>query len=96
MARTTPTVRDGYLEWQAGETHERLAVGTPAWFAWLEQHTTFAYLTPSGGVTVRRDRGQRGGWYWRAYLRVAPGHPGRWAGCGPLPSLPRSGPSSCA
>lgn len=69
MARTTPTVRDGYLEWQAGEARERVAVGTPAWFAWLEQHTTFAYVTPSGGVTVRRDRGQRGGWYWRAYVR---------------------------
>lgn len=69
MARTTPTVRDGYLEWQSGETRERVPVGTPGWFAWLEQHTTFAYVTPSGGVTVRRDRGQRGGWYWRAYLR---------------------------
>jgi LuxR family transcriptional regulator, maltose regulon positive regulatory protein len=69
MARTTPTVREGYLEWQTDDGPERIAVGTAAWFAWLDQHTTFAYVTPVGSLTVRRDRGQRGGWYWRAYLR---------------------------
>jgi LuxR family transcriptional regulator, maltose regulon positive regulatory protein len=70
MARTTPTVRDGLLEWQVAGARHTLPIGSAAWFAWLEQATTFAFVTPQGSMTVRRDRGQRGGWYWRAYRRT--------------------------
>lgn len=49
-----------------------IAVGSPAWFAWLEQAERFWYQGDGGqGFGARRERMQRGGWYWKAYRRVA-------------------------
>ncbi len=50
---------------------EPIAVGSPAWFAWLSGATRFRLTTPQGPVTVRKERagGGRGSWYWRAYRK---------------------------
>jgi LuxR family transcriptional regulator, maltose regulon positive regulatory protein len=50
---------------------EPIAVGSPAWFAWLSGATRFRLATPQGLVTVRKERagGGRGSWYWRAYRK---------------------------
>jgi LuxR family transcriptional regulator, maltose regulon positive regulatory protein len=69
MAHTTPTLDNGALEWQADGRLQRVQIDTPAWFRWLEQGITFALHTPAGNITVRCDKGQRGGYYWRAYRR---------------------------
>lgn len=48
-----------------------IPVGSPAWYAWLndEQTVSFAYRSACGGFTARRER-QRNGWYWYAYRRI--------------------------
>jgi LuxR family transcriptional regulator, maltose regulon positive regulatory protein len=65
MAAKTPTVRDGVLYRQ--HEHE-VYVDTPAWFAWLQEATTFAFRDDMGTFTARKER-QRGGTYWRAYRK---------------------------
>jgi LuxR family maltose regulon positive regulatory protein len=42
-------------------------VGTPAWFAWLEEAKAFTFTSPSGSFSARKERRTRGGWYWKAY-----------------------------
>lgn len=70
MARTTPTVRQDTLTWHEGEHVVSLVVETPAWFAWLEQATTFSFKAEhGGGFTARKERFQRGGCYWKAYRK---------------------------
>ena len=44
-----------------------ITVGTPAWFAWLEEATAFTFSSPSGSFSARKERRSRGGWYWQAY-----------------------------
>src|SRR5262249_4658405 len=46
-------------------------VGTPAWYAWLNTATTFAFRSEVGTFTARREQAghKRGGWYWRAYRK---------------------------
>src|SRR5215469_14135256 len=48
-----------------------LTVGTPAWYAWLDTTTRFAFRSPFGTFTARKERAghQRGEWYWRAYRK---------------------------
>lgn len=65
-------VQDPELGYQA------IPLDTEAWFGWLEAATTrrFTYpvFDPRGGyivgfMTVRKERRQRGGWYWSVYHR---------------------------
>jgi hypothetical protein len=52
MTRTTPWVHEAMLvapSSAAGDT----TVGTPAWFAWLDQATTFAFAGACGRFTAR-------------------------------------------
>jgi predicted ATPase len=42
--------------------------GTPAWFAWLDQHPAFLFETPLVRFTARKER-RAGGLYWYAYRR---------------------------
>ena len=51
----------------AGSEASPITVGTPAWFAWLEDATTFTFTSPSGSFIARKERRTRGGWYWKAY-----------------------------
>ncbi len=68
MARTTPQIVNDLLTDYAGA--ESIAVGSPAWFAWLEQSTGFSFRGPTGVFTARREARERGDGYWRAYRTV--------------------------
>jgi LuxR family maltose regulon positive regulatory protein len=69
MARTTPQVEHDLLSGHGGAAP--IAVGSPAWFAWLEQSRLFAFRSGAGSFTARREGRARGGGYWRAYRTVA-------------------------
>ncbi len=68
MAHSTPRVEGGALLGQEGLA-SAIAVGTPAWYAWLEQATTFAFTGEQGSFTARKERSGRSGWYWKAYRK---------------------------
>jgi LuxR family transcriptional regulator, maltose regulon positive regulatory protein len=42
--------------------------GSSAWFAWLEEVSSFAFVGKSGRYTARKETKQRGDRYWSAYL----------------------------
>jgi len=65
MARTTPQVANDLLADHGGP--EPIIVGSPAWFAWLEQARLFAFRSSAGAYTARQETRARGGAYWRAY-----------------------------
>src|SRR5215472_9212056 len=69
MAKRTPLVRGNTLTHQHEEQERMLPVGTPAWYAWLETASSFAFTSEAGTFTARKERAgnQRGGWYWKAY-----------------------------
>ena len=64
MTRTTPQVHGDVLI-VAGAAP--ITVGSPAWFAWLEQATTFTFAASTGRFTARKEPRVRGGAYWKAY-----------------------------
>ncbi|HEY3231123.1 MAG TPA: LuxR C-terminal-related transcriptional regulator [Roseiflexaceae bacterium] len=53
------------------ECHDRgllsIVPGSAAWFAWLEHTSCFAFAGQAGQYTARKERKQRGSWYWYAY-----------------------------
>jgi hypothetical protein len=68
MARI-PSVANGLLDMGALGGTAALAVGSPAWFAWLADDAarSFAFRSAEGSYTARKEhRGRRGG-YWVAY-----------------------------
>ncbi|MEO6892859.1 MAG: tetratricopeptide repeat protein [Ktedonobacteraceae bacterium] len=72
MPKPIPIVRDTLLVDRQGEHEHFLTVGTPEWYAWLANASAFAFTSPNGGFTARKERAgnQRGGWYWKAYRKV--------------------------
>src|SRR5262245_19517739 len=66
MARTTARVDGATLVLPESDVSP-IPLDTPAWFAWLEQATTFAFRSASGHFTARKERQARGGGYWKAY-----------------------------
>src|SRR5262245_61583340 len=66
MARTTSLVYGATLVLPESDVSP-IPLDTPAWFAWLEQATTFAFRSASGHFTARKERQVRGGGYWKAY-----------------------------
>ena len=68
MARTTPRVEDATLV-AASRVAEPIVVGTPAWYAWLEQATTVTFGGVSGTFTARKEHRRQTGWYWNAYRK---------------------------
>ena len=46
----------------------RIVPESPAWFAWLDQVSSFAFFGKSGHYTARKEAKQRGDRYWYAYL----------------------------
>ncbi len=46
-----------------------IAIGSPAWSAWIREHTTFAYQDEPLRFTARREQ-RSGGLYWYAYKRA--------------------------
>src|SRR4051812_19434876 len=68
MTRTTPQVAGATLIARADDARA-IAVGTPAWFAWLEGATTFAFVGVGGSFTARKERQQRADGYWKAFRK---------------------------
>ena len=58
---------DGATLVVAGNDAGPITVGTPAWFAWLEDATAFTFSSPFGSFSARKEQRTRGGWYWKAY-----------------------------
>src|SRR5215470_12385923 len=71
MAGTTPHVERDTLTVGLPSAEQAIAVGTPAWFRWLETATAFTFASSDGTFSARRERSSsgRGGWYWRAEQR---------------------------
>ncbi len=65
MARSSPLVLDTTLVTPAGT---EITVGSPAWFAWLDEAHSFAYRGAAGRFTARKER-HGAGWRWKAYQR---------------------------
>jgi hypothetical protein len=61
MARTIPTVQGETLTWLEEGGPRHLTVGRPAWFAWLEQASAFAFVGALGTFTARKERKKQGG-----------------------------------
>ena len=68
MARSTPHVDGPVLVGLPGAA-SNIAVGSPAWYAWLEGATTFAFTSAQGGFTARKERRGQSGSYWKAYRK---------------------------
>jgi LuxR family transcriptional regulator, maltose regulon positive regulatory protein len=68
-----PSVADGLLQGTRAGGAAGLAVGSPAWFAWLtdDDARSFSFRSPAGAYTARKERRQRGGTYWVAYRTAA-------------------------
>src|SRR5215472_2955569 len=66
MRMPTLTVRQGALAVPIAQ-QDVVSVGTPAWYTWLETVTLFTFSSERGAFTARKERRQRGGWYWKAY-----------------------------
>ncbi|HWC42695.1 MAG TPA: LuxR C-terminal-related transcriptional regulator [Actinomycetota bacterium] len=68
-----PSVADGRLQGAVAGGTAGVAVGSPAWFAWLADDATrsFSFRSPAGTYTARKERRQRGGAYWVAYRTAA-------------------------
>lgn len=66
MARQLAYIQDDLLFYDAGLAP--LEVGSPAWFAWLDQpeHRSFSIRTAASAITVRREK-KRNSYYWYAY-----------------------------
>jgi hypothetical protein len=78
MARTPAQVDGARLVLPEREASP-IIVDTPAWFAWLEHATTFAFNGPSGRFTARKER-----WVLEN-LSYVPRHPASsvsWQGAG--------------
>src|SRR3954464_13622519 len=70
MARSTPRVAGATLVARA-EDARAIAVGTPAWYAWLEGASTFAFVGAAGSFTAHKERWQHADGYWKAYRKRA-------------------------
>jgi LuxR family maltose regulon positive regulatory protein len=68
MARI-PSVANGLLDVGAPDGAAALAVGSPAWFAWLADDAarSFAFRSADGSYTARKEHRGRRGVYWVAY-----------------------------
>ena len=59
-------------ELSAGKLCEQLhlRIEDPAWFAWLDDVSSFAFHGQSGSYTARKETKQRGAVYWYAYRKT--------------------------
>lgn len=67
MRWSTPTVQHGSLLVPGTRADPPIRLGAPAWYAWLETATLFSFVSEQGTFTARKERRERGGWYWKAY-----------------------------
>src|SRR5579859_5772714 len=69
IQRRTPFVLGEPLLWRNDDSSHVIHIGTPAWYAWLTEATTFSFESTEGKFTARKEKVQRGGEYWKAYRR---------------------------
>src|SRR6266516_2298942 len=71
MARATPVVRDKILHYCQHGKEETLIVESAEWYRWLDTVSVFAFKSPHGSFTARKEQAsnRRGGWYWKAYRK---------------------------
>ena len=65
MKRTRPTVKSGRL-YQLGRESGPIDVGSPSWYDWLEEHTSFLFVDHMGAMTVRKIGTDHGESEWKA------------------------------
>jgi LuxR family maltose regulon positive regulatory protein len=69
MSRGTPGVQNGVLSQEKTPFADLpIAIGTTAWYSWLECHGSFRFACPEGTFTARKER-RADSWYWYAYRR---------------------------
>ena len=66
MRRTIPSVEGGLL-YSTEIGSDRIVVGTPAWYGWLEHHTSFLFADLTGSFTAREGGGESGALEWKAF-----------------------------
>src|SRR5437762_8368653 len=71
MLRINPRADYDYLVYK-DETgiDQRIEIGTPAWFEWLEGATKFVFKADAGEFSARRER-RRNSWFWYGYKKVS-------------------------
>src|SRR6266545_2337251 len=72
MASPLPLARDAVFVCAGADSAQRsITVGSPDWYDWLSEidHRSFQFASEAGGFTARKERKQRGSWYWIAYRR---------------------------
>lgn len=70
MARATLRVEGATLVARADDARA-IPVGTPAWYAWLDRATTFAFVGPQGRFTAHKQPRGPAGSAWRANCKRA-------------------------
>lgn len=70
MSWKTPRLEGDYLHDHEGK--QIVALNSKDWFAWAddEENRAFHYVDPTGGFCARKERKQRGQWYWVAYRQI--------------------------
>ena len=66
MHRTIPSVEGGLL-YHSEIGSEPIVVGTPAWFDWLEHHTSFLFADHTGAFTARKSGSESSAQDWEAF-----------------------------
>ena len=69
MARPTPIVRAETVTLSLDRHEHQFAVGTPEWYAWLEEVSKFTFVNELGTFTARKKAGQHNSAYWMAYCK---------------------------
>ena len=68
MHQTIPRVEDGRL-FQSESEGDPILVGTPAWYDWLEQQSSFTFVDQGLTFTARKSMLRTRNSYWKAYRR---------------------------
>src|SRR6266496_2065679 len=68
MRPTLPSVKGERL-YRSETEGDSIVVGTPEWYDWLEQHTSFTFVDAAGTFTARKSILRTRGSYWKAYYR---------------------------
>ena len=68
MHKTIPRVESGRL-FQPEKEVDPILIGTPAWYDWLEQQSSFAFVDHALTFTAHKSVLRSGSSYWKAYRK---------------------------
>lgn len=68
MHRTIPRV-EGRRLFQSEREVDPILIGTPAWYDWLEQQSSFTFVDHALSFTAHKSMLHTGGSYWKAYRK---------------------------